>query len=153
MHILDLKNISIRGRVAFTISILENALNKGQDVAQWNILLAQLWKFTDAKFLDQWHEETSEFVPSSILEDLEYSQKGFQYLNEPEYMHLRNLYGNAQPFITELVEGIFHLGTIDLYGDLTNNSVNTLDELEKIIVIANTNAISLPDYLAFNQFE
>ena len=50
----DLKKISIRGRVAFGICCLENAMEKYKINGQgWNLLLEKLWSFTSlpAKFV------------------------------------------------------------------------------------------------------
>lgn len=71
----DLKNISLRGRVAFGIRCFENALLALQyNVSQWRIVLDYLWSFTNIDFLDDWSGLIAEIIPENLLEFKSYEE-------------------------------------------------------------------------------
>ena len=66
----ELKNISIRGRMAYLISSFENVLlHYNCNKEEWRWLLEKLWSYTKIQYIDDWMYELAEYMPNSILED------------------------------------------------------------------------------------
>ena len=92
----DFKKISIRGRVAFGICCLENAMDEYKVSGEgWNILLERLWSFTSLPaifvpvasggvefLLERWAEIT-DFMPFS-----KYFQEAYSYEDLCKYLTL-----------------------------------------------------------------
>ena len=153
MEIHEFKNISIRGRMAFGIICFEHALKHlNYDFEDWDIILKELWSFTELEFIDEWLYAFAGYTASSILENLSFAEKGFEKVAESEYVILKKLYNKADDLICDLTDILFWLGTTDLYGELVNNSLKTLEELEKIIGLMKVNNISMPLETLFRKF-
>ena len=66
----ELKNISIRGRMAYLIRSFENVLlHYNCNKEEWRWLLEKLWSYTKIQYIDDWMYELAEYMPNSILED------------------------------------------------------------------------------------
>ena len=51
----ELKNISIRGRMAYLISSFENVLlHYNCNKEEWRWLLEKLWSYTKIQYIDDW---------------------------------------------------------------------------------------------------
>lgn len=150
MMLLDkFKEISIRGRVAFAIYCLENfIIANGEKLSgKWLVVLNKLWVITSLEFVDEWLYQVSSYMPSSILED---DFDDLEEISKTDYLTLKSLYEGTDKSILEIIEKIFILGTIDLYGEIIDNSSNTLRELRDIISICEINNIKLPSHTHFN---
>ncbi|MES2776855.1 MAG: hypothetical protein V4722_21945 [Bacteroidota bacterium] len=153
MHSNEFRNVSIRGRMAFGIICFENALKHfDYDVEDWQMILRELWSFTEIEYIDEWLYSFAEYKASSILEDLSFSEKGFEKLTRSEYGILKKLYFNSDNLIQELTDLLFWLGTVEMYGQIVDNSPKTLEELQKIMNVMATNGIQLPQGSLFLKF-
>jgi hypothetical protein len=146
-------NVSIRGRVAFGICCLENALTQlGYPLTEWQLVLAQLWKYTEQSMLDDWHEVTAEYVPEAVLEELPFDKKGNEYVSQELNAALGMLYRGVPRFIHELIDEIFWAGTIELYGALVNGGEQSLLHTLAMVKLMKDNTIPLPGYPAYTVF-
>lgn len=171
----DFKKISIRGRVAFGICCLENAMEKYKVSGEgWNILLERLWSFTSLPaifvpvdsggvefVLERWAEIT-DFMPFS-----KYFQEAYSYadlckyltlynrkiIDENEYNLLREAYGNTNDRITSICSFVVDIGMCELWSTPDGRSAITLERLHKLIDFMHKNNISLPDMEPFRQYE
>ncbi|WP_108867402.1 hypothetical protein [Aquimarina aquimarini] len=148
----EFNDISIRGRVAYAIMCLENAIKwYKKDNLDWSFLFQLLWSFMKGNVAD-WHYPMAEATPRSILFDAEYSVKEMNYINREEYSKLTNLYNSSNEVIIFILNKLFEIGTRDLYSSISNNSLDTLEYLEDIIDIMNKNKIPLPEVKFFKKF-
>ena len=146
----NFSDISIRGRVAFSISCFENALVFfGQDYSEWRIVLEKMWSYTSIEFFDDWHYSMAEYLPESILECTKY-EEDFEYVDKDTFEMLYKIYTNNNKLILDLVRSIFDIGISELYGKLTNHGQNNLVEIEKLIKCMKEYNIPLPDIHKFN---
>lgn len=142
----DLKNISLRGRVAFGIRCFENALLDLQyNVSQWRIVLDYLWSFTNIDFLDDWNGLIAEIIPENLLEFKSYEEHGYKYLDEKAFRYLYALYYNIDPKIDYIMTAIYYIGTSHAYSVITGNGQRSLDEAGKLINYITENSIPLPE--------
>ncbi|MDE6425838.1 MAG: hypothetical protein K2K89_06845, partial [Ruminococcus sp.] len=67
MQILDkLKNISLRGRIAFTIMCIEQYLTKQYPHNDWTPLSEKMWKVTNSYF-DEWLYDFTDIMPECFF--------------------------------------------------------------------------------------
>ena len=112
----ELKNISIRGRMAYLISSFENVLlHYNCNKEEWRWLLEKLWSYTKIQYIDDWMYELAEYMPNSILED---TMEDAEYITEEEFKYLHRLYSNSNQEIHLFLKIIFECGTCELYSKL-----------------------------------
>ena len=146
----ELKNISIRGRMAYLISSLENMLlYYNCNIDEWKWLLKKIWSYTKTQYLDDWMYELAEYMPNSILED---TMDDAEYITEEEFKYLYKLYINSNPEILLFLNIIFECGTCDLYAKLCDYSINTLKKIEQAVDIMKKNNVDLIDIESFKKY-
>jgi hypothetical protein len=149
----DFKMVSIRGRLAYAISCLENALKYYKcNTTDWRIVLEQLWTYTDIQFFDDWHYTIAEILPESVLESNIFDVDDHEYINEMQFICLHNLYSNTNNEIKDIIQFIFNIGICEFYGKLENYGQLTLDNMEVLINYMISNSIPLPDMSRFKVF-
>ena len=99
----ELKNISIRGRMAYLISSFENVLlHYNCNKEEWRWLLEKLWSYTKIQYIDDWMYELAEYMCCSLCKLLQYEYyksgshcirnlcDGYCYvLHQPEKLYAR----------------------------------------------------------------
>lgn len=152
----DFKQITIRGRVAFAICCLENAIefNNFQKL-DWSLLLDFLWKFptgNEIRDLAEWHENEAECIAFCIMDVLTYDQTGFDFITKDQYDVFEALYKNSNKTIWELTNYIAAIGTHYLYSGVRDGAPQTLNELDKVINLLIDDKIPLPSFSDFKKF-
>ncbi len=146
-------NISIRGRVAFTIYSLNKLVEKlKMEKLDWHLVLEEFWNYTTIEYLDDWQARVVEYTPSSILEFENYIESNYTYVSGEIFYQLKNLYSNAHQDIKEVIDLIFDVGTADLYGKVEKKG-QSFKYLTQIIDIMNKHEVNLPDIDQFEKFE
>jgi len=141
MH--PLHSVSVRGRVAYALQCLEVALQHvDPDPPRWLPLLDRLWSYTSTALLDGWQDMASECLPAVVTCD---DPRDFDFLSGSEARHLRGLYAGSPSLIGELVDRVYDVATLALFGGLGEaggTSVSELREIERALVQAD---VPLPD--------
>ncbi|MCD8401345.1 hypothetical protein G1K66_12645 [Tenacibaculum finnmarkense] len=120
-----LKKISIRGRFAFGVKVLEQYTQDNYLIDDWlDRLFETLREFTILKKLDKWDKKIGEFE------------------NE-----LKNQ--SFESNLSCLIENIIQIGTNGLYGGLGEYSSETLTPTLKILEIANKDLTRVPNLKKF----
>ncbi len=146
----ELKNISIRGRMAYLISSFENVLlHYNCNKEEWRWLLEKLWSYTKIQYIDDWMYELAEYMPNSILED---TMENAEYITEEEFKYLHRLYSNSNQEIHLFLKIIFECGTCELYSKLCDYSINTLKKIEQAVDIMKKNNVDLVDIKPFEKY-
>jgi len=146
-----LKDISIRGRIAYLICSFERLLlhyNCNQE--EWRIVLEKLWAYTSIECIDDWMYEVAEYMPNSILED---TMDDAEYITENEFKYLYDLYSKTIPNINSFLKIIFECGTCEIYSKLSNSSPSTLRKVDEAINILRVNAITLVEITPFEKYK
>lgn len=170
------EKISIRGRVAYAICCLENAMETyGVQGESWNLLLKNLWSFTTLPsetaplegggvelILERWVYINDRFLPSSVIET-DYSlvqaynmRDGFPNMLPDEETYNRARYefiAQSNDVINEICRKIYNIGSCEIWGGLDKRSLSTLHGLQKLIDYMKANDIPLPDVEPFKQYE
>ena len=146
----ELKNISIRGRMAYLLCSFENLLLYYDcDKDEWKPVLEKLWAYTKMEYLDDWMYEIAEYLPNSILED---TMEDAEYITEIEIHTLYKLYNKTSQEIQSFLSIIYECGTHELYGRLCDNSPDTLKLVEEARNILKTQNINLLDFSDFKKY-
>lgn len=149
----DFKNISLNGRVAFSISCFENTLlTLNYNINDWRIVLECLWEFTSIQYLDDWSDKVGEIIPDNLLEFKTYEEHDFEYLDEKSFEYLYNLYQNIDEKIDDVMTAIYNIGNSHAYSVIVEYGQKSLDELEILINYMTINNITLPDIKSFEKF-
>lgn len=147
----EFENISIRGRMAYLLCSLKKLLiYYNYKIDDWELILEKLWKFTIVEYIDDWMYEMAEYLPDSIMED---SMEDAEYITEEEFVFCKQLYSNVADDIKKMIQIIFELGTCEIYGNIINNSINTLEKLNEGILLLKKNNIPLIDVAPFKKYK
>jgi len=153
MNINNFKEISLNGRVSYSISCFENTLRfLNYNVNEWRIVLEHLWEFTSIKYLDDWSGMVAEIIPENLLEFKLYEEHEFEYLDEKNFKYLYQLYQNIDEKIDFVMTSIYDIGTSHAYSRIEEYGQNSLDELEILINYMKKNNVPLPDVSPFEKF-
>lgn len=145
-----MENISIRGRVAYTICLFEKYLIYNNcNVKEWINILEKLWSYTNTEYLDDWMYEMAEYMPNSVLED---SYEGCEYISHKEFEELNFLYKKTNPEILNFLQLIYDIGTMDLYSKLIDKSIDTIKKINIAIQILENSNIEILSVAQFKQY-
>lgn len=153
MNKIDLRDISIRGRVAFSICCLNSivrALNYSH--LDWSFLLNKLWVYTSAEYLDDWEDMGAEIKPDTIMYYEKYEPADFEIISKEDYDRLRSVYQVVDSRVLKIVDLIFYIGTIDLYGKVLKEG-KSLEYLQRIIAIMEESGSPLPNLELFEDYK
>ncbi|MBO4990058.1 MAG: hypothetical protein J6D37_06970 [Clostridia bacterium] len=169
--------ISIRGRVAYGICCLENAmLRYGISGEGWNMLLRRMWEYTtlsgalDEKLMMLGLEKWSNllyFLPdeeyfyqrdyAKFIQSITFPDQTFLYPEEPPtkevFETLCDSYqAHDHETIKKLCRSIFDIGADELCAGIDQVSLVTLDELQKLLDIMYAEKIPMPEVEPFRQY-
>lgn len=150
---MEIKDLSLRGRVAYGVSCFEQLLLKlDYNVQDWEYVLVELWKYTNIQYLDDWSSFISEILPDNLLEFSTYEKHCYEFLEEKNFNYLYSLYNNTDKKVDKIMTYIFNIGTSHSYSIIENYGQESLYYLELLIGFMNKYEIPLPDLLCYEQF-
>lgn len=130
--------ISIRGRVAFGITCLENVCETlSLNSPSMASLIDLLWTFTQSRELDVWEGEVVDALPENERDVSAYADKF-------EYSHLED---RDQQFVTELINAVVEIGCANLYAGFESSF--TRDEAFAVAKMLYCRGYSVPDIERF----
>ncbi|MCA8830410.1 hypothetical protein [Hymenobacter pini] len=120
----QLKRVSIKGRMAYCITCLENVLAcKQLQEPALDKLLQCLWDFTSNPDLSDWEKKIMDFSPESILEE---PLEECSYLTLSEAQHLRTVYMSLSKSLLICIDDTIEVGRGNLYGGTSGYSPHSL---------------------------
>lgn len=154
-----LKRISVRGRFAIALRILEIELSKYlvfQQSPTSKILINKLKEFTNSTTVDDWMEETNRIIPATVLEDEgRYDAEYFaDFLKKEDFNEFYKQYKALPERFLSAVSHTFWLGQYEIYGVVRGYSERTYEYLLEVIKL--TTVDNLPEIIAryeFSSFE
>ena len=143
----NFRDISIRGRLAFGMTCLEEVLRKYNinDELLDTIVLPKIWEFTSSSHLDEWEMKINEIDPTCVL-DIELTEQNFDLttISYNTYRDLLNLYKTLPTEIVELIAEIIRIGVANIYGGTESYSPATLEPLANVLIICKRLNVDLP---------
>jgi len=146
--------ISNRGRVAYAICCLENAMEHYKEKSKcWDFVLENLWTFCNQN-MALWEGKIGEMSPRSVCYDSTFEQKGCEYINQEIHDDLKVLYAQSNKALLRLVDEIYALGAVNIFVTISSIDLakKSLPYLQGIIDIMIQNNITLPNFNNFIQF-
>jgi len=149
-----IKNISIRGRVAFAIKSLELNIMEVNNNVILNKIIIFLKEYTSTKFLDQWDKYANEISPDTILDpNIDNNYKEYECLTEKEALSLKYLYESAPKYIIDIIDFVIEIGTCNLYGGTGEYSPISYNKTMGLINYLKENQLKIPLISNFIQFK
>lgn len=153
MNLEKFRCTSIRGRVAYGISCIENALIAlNYDPNDWKIVLYHLWEFTCADNIEDCNTIANELIPENLLEFKTYEEHDFELLSKDEFQYLYNLYQKIDESIDILLYAIHELGASHAYSEISGYGESSLKSLERLISCMIDYNYPLPDIEPFLKY-
>lgn len=151
MNANEFINISIRGRVAFSILCLENVIRHyNVESLPWAFVLEKLWEFTsNSGYLDDWMDVTVEIIPKTVINDTLYLTGDFESMDLEcitieQFKCLHDLYSKVDSVLCFIIDKIFSLATGEMYGALRDGAPYNLEHLQEILNMMEQHNIPLP---------
>ena len=148
----EFKDISIRGRLAYGMICLENALRQFgiKDELLDNIILPRIWEFTSSSHLDDWEIQINEIDPTCVL-DVELTADTFDLttLSFNNYTKLLRLYKTLPNDIVELIADTIRIGVANIYAGTESYSPLTLVPLTDVFKTCKKIGLNLPSVETF----
>ncbi|HET6228381.1 MAG TPA: hypothetical protein VFF27_19020 [Bacteroidia bacterium] len=150
----EFKDISIRGRLAYGATCLEEALHQLgiRDEYLDKLVLPRIWEFTSSSRLDEWDTQINEIDPTCVL-DIELTEKTFDLttISFNDYKALFKCYQSLHKEIVELISEVIGIGVANLYGGTEDFSACTLESLANVIEICNKMKLKMPNVEPFRK--
>ena len=160
------KNLSIRGRVAYSICCLENALEHyGITGEGWKYLLRRMWTYTEwyvdldtevgRLFLQRW-KHISKIQPKTFSTYVKTRSNDSHFEcgmpNQEETEALFAAYRQTNSVINELTSAIFKMTVAERWKGTRKASFISLKPLQNIINLMRRNQIPLPNMEPFKKY-
>ncbi|MCR5886876.1 hypothetical protein LRS06_03620 [Hymenobacter sp. J193] len=149
-------NVTIRGRFLFGVCSLQKAIyHFNFEKLDWQMLFDFLLEYPkgDAvKDLCLWSDKQSECIPFCIMDDKPYEECLFEFITKQQYNYFKSIYKQVNQEICEIIDLIDQIGTCSLYGGVRDGSPMSLEYLNRITKILDSNRIEKPELENFNNF-
>ena len=128
---LQLRTVSIRGRVAYCTACLETVFqSKHVNSTASKALLACLWEFTSSSDLSEWEEKIACFYSDSVLES-----ENDQQNSSPSvpFQQLRDTYSALPKSLLQCIDEAIEVGRGNLYAGTVGYSECTLSSTMRVV--------------------
>lgn len=149
----DFTNVSMIGRVAYTIICAEKyALTKYPN-KNWRPLFTWMWKCT-SDYFDEWYYRFMEILPEYLYEFDNYKDSQFDYLSEDDYNYYTELLRDIDDNMEELLVIPTEIAMVYAYTSIPGEGKESIKLVEKAIHILKNNDVAVPnpEQVAFSSF-
>ncbi len=152
-HDFDFSNISITGRIAYSIMCAEEYAIYKYPNKDWKPLFTWMWKCT-SEYFDEWYYHFSEILPEYLYEFNNYEDAHFEYLSKQDYNFYHALFKDIDKNMEELIVIPADISMIYCYTEIPENGKESIHLLNKAINILRKNNIRLPnpEKVSFSSF-
>ncbi len=153
MNTSDFDNISMNGRMAYSILCIEAFLLNQYPNDDWSILSKLLWKSTSSLW-DEWDGKFMEIIPEYLFEKSTYEESDFEEISKEEYDQFSVLFREKTDIINRLLLKIQDLYEVYCYSSIPGTGCEASQIVLDIVDILETNNITPPDIglVQFSQF-
>lgn len=145
-----LQRVSMRARFAYAMCHLEASIIRStSEPRTWLPILSDMWRFCSEADLDFWQERAAEYMPSVICSLGHYATSEFTYLTPRAFEHVRRVYAESSEGLSNMIEWIYDLGTLDMFGALSRDA-SGFEEMEKIVEAAGAWSVPSVDASRFS---
>lgn len=150
-----LKKISIRGRVAFCLACLHNALQQeGINFILLQLTIDRIRNFLTTSKLDEWEQKAVEVSPDTIFDTHpDNNFDDYATLTRSEIEVLKNIYTRLPKSILQLIDLTISVGLANLYGGTGEFSSHSLKPTMSVIEAMREFGYKIPDIREYSQFD
>lgn len=141
---IDFNNISITGRIAYSIMCAEKYAITKYPNKDWKRLFSWMWESTSS-YLDDWYYKIIEILPEYLYEFNNYEESNFEYLSQKDYTYFYHLLKDIDENMNDLLTIPTEIATIYAYTSIPGKGQESIKLVEKAITILKTNNIQPPD--------
>ena len=149
-----LKSISIRGRFAFCMACLRNAMQQeGIPMSKLQQVFDRLNSFLTTTKLDEWEQYVVEISPDTIFDEHPDNDfDDYKTLNRTDLEKMKDIYLTLPKNIVELLDLIVSVGISNLYGGTGEYSEHTLKPAMLVIELMRKAGYKMPDISLYQQY-
>ena len=153
MNTSDFSNISMNGRMAYSILCVEKVLVAKYPDDDWSVLSKEMWKATST-YWDEWGNRFIEIIPEYLFEFDTYEESDFEGITKDEYDYFVNLLKGRSDVLNQLLLKLYELQEVYCYTSIPGNGPKASEIVLDICNTLEQNSISLPDIstVAFSNF-
>ena len=149
-----IKKISIRGRLAFCLACLHNAMRQEKvDARSFSLVFERISSFLTTNKLDEWEKQAVEVSPSTIFDahpDNDFND--YESMSVAELIRLKAMYKKLPPVVLALIDSTINVGLSNLYGGTSDYSPHSLAPTLKVAELMNSNNYELPLLQPFSHY-
>lgn len=147
------KNISIRGRIAFTIKCLQIYVNKKYTGIDFSPVLNMASKIVDdSNFIDESAMAYMEIIPEYLYEFDNYEDAEFEYISNKDFNHFKAIIPSNDSNLNQIMKSIYELTMEYCYEAMEPNAPRTIRYIRIIEDIFKQNNLPLPDISNFEKY-
>ncbi|WP_288886037.1 hypothetical protein [uncultured Eubacterium sp.] len=147
------KDISIRGRVAYSIKCLQIYTTAKYPNVNYKEILDFASRITDdSDYIDESAMAYMEIIPEYLYEFNNYLDADFDYITEEQFNNFRNIISNNDEELNKIMKSIYDITMEYCYEAMEPGAPRTLPYLKLINEILINNSLSLPDINNFISF-
>lgn len=154
MKCIQLKEVSLLGRIAYAIMCAEKYAKEKYPSKNWELIFAQFWKVSNCEALDRWSWEIMEYIPKYLFEFNDYESSDFEYIDKTTYNQLKELYHGVDDGINQILLNIREMEEEYAYSNVPDYGKVSLEYIDEIIaILENANIDSpAPALVKFSKF-
>jgi len=157
-----LRQISIPGRLAYSIECLENVISilidksiiiKSDEIFI-RLIIDRLWEFTESQDLSVWEKRGVEISPFVIFDVHEENYfEDYETLSVQELHDLKSFYEKCPNYLNDVIDNCVEIGLSNLYGGITGVAQTSIDKVKNIIELLAENKIKIPNVDRYSKFK
>lgn len=131
--------LSNRGRVAYVNFCIENYALAHKPNADWQHLFEKIWEVLSNVYWDEWAYQFMEMIPEYLTEFPDYKSSDFDYLTEPLYDELIDLYEGMPEAWDRILDNLYEIALELGYScaDSEGRAQEFIKEIEQILEAEN----------------
>lgn len=152
---IDFKDISIRGRIAYGTMCAENLALACHPERNWTLVFERLWSISqDDKYWDAWASEVIDILPELVLSDEPYTDEPDCTIDPAMREKLRELYAGMPDSWGVILSDIVDIEEASAFTQVEGCGAEELELLEHVVSVLQSEDIELPDpdAVAFSRF-
>ena len=140
----DFGKISMTGRFAYSVMCAERYALAKYPEKDWKPLFSRMWNGTNDHF-DEWWNRFMEILPEYLYEFSNYIDSDFEYLSEEDYNYYSDFLRNIDSNMKDLLTIPCDIAMIYAYTPIPGAGEESIDLINKAIMILKENNIKVPD--------
>ncbi len=142
---LKIKELSIRGRVAYLIMCFEKYVVTKYPNRDWNPVDDMMWKICDdSDYIDNSAYRYMEIIPEYLYEFDTYKESDFEYLSNNDYEMFKSIIPINDAGLDTIMHSIYDVAMEYAYTAIPDGAPNTVPYIESVLNLLHEENIEPP---------